>query len=314
MKRMLVLLTVLCLAFSVFTAETASAEEPAKPVVYFTDNISPEGLVAVYEALGWTPVGPTAVKLSTGEPPNSNYLRPELIADLVHLVDGTIVECNTAYGGFRSATAEHYQVAEDHGYTEIADFQILDEYGSMEIPVNGGTRLTGDLVGAHFADYGSFIVLSHFKGHAMAGFGGAIKNASIGLASALGKVRIHSGGTSDTHWHDELQLEFLEAMAEAAKGVCDYLGDQVVFINVMNRISIDCDCDGYPEEPDIHDIGILASTDPVALDQACLDLVWEADGNEKLLWRIDELHGLHTLDHAEEIGFGSRSYTLVDIG
>lgn len=148
----------------------------------------------------------------------------------------------------------------------------------------------------------------------MAGYGGAIKNASIGLASAMGKVRIHSGGTSDTHWHDELQLEFLESMAEAAKGVCDYLGDQVVFINVMNRISIDCDCDGYPEEPDIHDIGILASADPVALDQACLDLVWEADGNEKLLWRIDDRQGLHTLEHADEIGFGSRSYTLVDIG
>lgn len=320
MKKTLSLLIVLCLVFGAFAAgtafadEAAKSEDPEKPVVYFTDDISPEGLVAIYEALNWNPVGPVAVKLSTGEPPYSNYLRPELIADLVHLVDGTIVECNTAYAGYRSATAEHYQVAEDHGYTAIADFQILDEYGSVEIPVTGGTRLTGDLVGAHFPEYGSYIVLSHFKGHAMAGYGGAIKNASIGLASAMGKVRIHSGGTSDTHWHDELQLEFLESMAEAAKGVCDYLGDQVVFINVMNRISIDCDCDGYPEEPDIHDIGILASADPVALDQACLDLVWEADGNEKLLWRIDDRQGLHTLEHADEIGFGSRSYTLVDIG
>jgi uncharacterized Fe-S center protein len=269
--------------------------------------------VKIYEALNWKPVGPVAVKLSTGEPPASNYLRPELIVDLVKKVDGTIVECNTAYSGGRAATAEHYQVAEDHGFTSIADFQILDEFGSMEIPVTGGTRIQGDLVGAHFKDYGSYLVLSHFKGHAMAGYGGAIKNASIGLASAMGKVRIHSGGTSDTHWHDELQLEFLESMAEAAKSVCDKLGDQVVFINVMNRISIDCDCDGHPEEPDIHDIGILASTDPVALDQACLDLVWEADGNEKLLWRIDDRQGLHTLEHAEEIGFGSRSYTLVDI-
>ena len=292
----------------------AHAEEAEKPVVYFTDDISPEGLVAVYEALNWKPVGPVAVKLSTGEPPSSNYLRPELIADLVHLVDGTIVECNTAYAGYRAATAEHYEVAAEHGFTGIADFQILDEFGSLEIPVTGGTRLTGNLVGAHFPDYGSYIVLSHFKGHAMAGYGGAIKNASIGLASSMGKVRIHSGGTSDTHWHDELHLEFLECMAEAAKSVCDYLGDQVVFINVMNRISIDCDCDGYPEEPDIHDIGILASTDPVALDQACLDLVWKAEGNEKLLWRIDDRQGLHTLDHAEEIGFGSRSYTLVNIG
>ena len=204
MKKSLSLLIALCLVFGVFAGATAYADEAEKPVVYFTDDISPEGLVAVYEALNWKPTGPVAVKLSTGEPPYSNYLRPELIADLVHLVDGTIVECNTAYAGFRAATAEHYQVAEDHGYTEIADFQIMDEYGSMEIPVTGGTRLTGDLVGEHFKDYGSYIVLSHFKGHAMAGYGGAIKNASIGLASAMGKVRIHSGGTSDTHWHDEL--------------------------------------------------------------------------------------------------------------
>ncbi len=320
MKKTLSLLIVLCLVLGVFAAGTACADEPEKadeaekPVVYFTDDISPDGLVAIYEALNWKPVGPVAVKLSTGEPPNSNYLRPELIADLVHLTDGAIVECNTAYGGQRAATAEHYAVAEEHGYTDIANFQILDEYGSLEIPVQGGMRLTGNLVGAHFPEYGSYIVLSHFKGHAMAGYGGAIKNASIGLASAMGKVRIHSGGTSDTRWNDELHLEFLESMAETAKSVCDYLGDQVVFINVMNRISIDCDCDGYPEEPDIHDIGILASTDPVALDQACLDLVWEADGNEKLLWRIDDLQGLHTLEHAEEIGLGSRSYTLIDIG
>ena len=243
----------------------------------------------------------------------SNYLKPELIEDLVKAVDGTIVECNTAYAGQRAATAEHYMVAEDHGYTKIADFQVMDEYGSMEISVNGGERLTGNLVGDHFKDYGSYIVLSHFKGHQMAGYGGAIKNASIGLASARGKVRIHSGGTSDTHWHDELQTEFLECMAEAAKSVKDYLGDQVIFINVMNRISIDCDCNGYPEEPDIHDIGILASTDPAAVDQACLDLVWNADGNEKLLRRIDEQEGLHTLEHAEKIGLGSRHYRLVNL-
>ena len=314
MKRTLSMLLVLCLVFGVFAVGAAYADEQEKPVVYFTDDISPEGLVAVYEALNWKPVGPVAVKLSTGEPPASNYLRPELIADLVHLVDGTIVECNTAYGGNRAATAEHYQVAEDHGFTDIADFQILDEYGSMEIPVTGGTHITGDLVGAHFQDYGSYLILSHFKGHPMAGYGGAIKNASIGLASAMGKVRIHSGGTSDTHWHDELHTEFLESMAEAAKGVCDYLGDQVVFVNVMNRLSIDCDCTGHPEEPDIHDIGILASTDPVALDQACLDLVSKADGNEKFMWQLDDLQGLHTLEYAEGIGFGTRAYTLIDIG
>ena len=283
------------------------------PVVYYLSEISPQSLVKIYEAMEWSGKDPVAVKLSTGEPPMSNYLKPELIEDLVKAVDGTIVECNTAYGGQRAATAEHYQVAEDHGFTEIAEFQVLDEDGSMEIPVNGGDRLTGNLVGDHFKDYGSYIVLSHFKGHQMAGYGGAIKNASIGLASSRGKVRIHSGGTSDTHWHDELQMEFLECMAEAAKSVKDYLKDQVIFINVMNRISIDCDCNGYPEEPDIHDIGILASTDPAAVDQACLDLVWHADGNEKLLRRIEELAGLHTLEHAEKIGLGSRHYRLVNL-
>lgn len=307
----------LCLCVLCTCAVTAFAEETTaemdSPVVYFTSDISPEGLVAVYKALNWEPSGKVAVKLSTGEPPYSNYLRPELIQELVQELDATIVECNTAYAGFRAATAEHYQVAEDHGYTEIADFQILDEYGSIEIPVTGGDRLTGDLVGTHFPEYDSYVVLSHFKGHAMAGYGGAIKNISIGLASSMGKVRIHSGGTSDTHWHDELHTEFLECMAEAGKGVSDYLGDRIIYINVMNRISIDCDCDGYPEEPDIHDIGILASFDPVALDQACLDLVWEAEGNEKLLNRINELDGLHTLEHAAKIGLGSRTYKLLDI-
>ena len=315
MKQILALLLCLCV-LSTFAAAAFAEEAPAEaeaPVVYFTSDISPEGLVAVYKALNWEPSGKVAVKLSTGEPPESNYLRPELIQDLVQEVDGTIVECNTAYGGFRAATAEHYQVAEDHGFTDIADFQILDEYGSMEIPVTGGTHLTGDLVGTHFPDYESYVILSHFKGHPMAGYGGAIKNISIGLASSMGKVRIHSGGTSDTHWHDELHIEFLESMAEAGKAISDYLGDRIIYINVMNRLSIDCDCAGYPEEPDIHDIGILASFDPVALDQACIDLVWEAEGNETFLERVNELDGLHTLEYAAELGLGSRTYTLVDI-
>ena len=316
MKKLITLFLCLCFCFACIApayAEEAAAEAE-KPVVYFTDDISPEGLVAVYKALNWEPTGKVAVKLSTGEVPYSNYLRPELIADLVHEVDGTIVECNTAYAGYRAATAEHYQVAEDHGFTDIADFQIMDEYGSYEIPVTGGKHLQGDLVGAHFPEYESYVILSHFKGHGMAGYGGAIKNISIGLASSMGKVRIHSGGTSDTHWHDELHMEFLESMAEAGTAIADYLGDRIIYINVMNRISIDCDCDGFPEEPDIHDIGILASTDPVALDQACIDLVWVADGNESLLQRIEELNGLHTLEYAEEIGLGSRSYELVELG
>lgn len=283
--------------------------------VFMTADISPEGLMAVYNALERTPDGKVAVKLSTGEPPNSNYLRPELIADLVKAVDGTIVECNTAYGGSRAETAMHYQVAEDHGFTEIADFQILDENGSMSLPVEGGTRLTENFVGEHFADYDYYVVLSHFKGHAMAGYGGAIKNISIGLGSSEGKCWIHSGGTSMTNpWGGE-QDAFFESMAEAGKAVSDYLGngEKILYINVMNRLSVDCDCDGNPAEPDMHDIGILASTDPVALDQACIDLVYAAEDGGSLIKRIESRNGLHTLEHAEEIGLGSRTYELISI-
>lgn len=236
------------------------------PVVYMTRAVTPEGLMAVYQALQWEPQGRVAVKLSTGEPPASNYLRPELIAGLVQSLDGTIVECNTAYGGSRAETAMHYQVAEDHGFTAIADFQILDEEGSMTLPVQDGTRLSENYVGAAFEDYDSYLVLSHFKGHSMAGYGGAIKNISIGLGSSEGKAWIHSAGSSLTNPWGGDQDAFLESMAEAGKSVSDYLGDQIVYINVMNRLSVDCDCDGNPAEPDMHDIGILASTDPVALD------------------------------------------------
>ena len=252
------------------TADTATTQQPeaaqGTPVVYMTREITPEGLMAVYQALQWEPQGRVAVKLSTGEPPASNYLRPELIAGLVQSLDGTIVECNTAYGGSRAETAMHYQVAEDHGFTAIADFQILDEEGSMTLPVQGGTRLSENYVGAAFDDYDSYLVLSHFKGHSMAGYGGAIKNISIGLGSSEGKAWIHSAGSSRTNPWGGDQDAFLESMAEAGKSVSDYLGDQIVYINVMNRLSVDCDCDGNPAEPDMHDIGILASTDPVALD------------------------------------------------
>lgn len=283
--------------------------------VYYISDITPEAMVAVYEALGWAPTGRVAVKLSTGEPPNSNYLRPELIKDVVQKVDGAIVENNTAYGGSRAETAMHYQVAKDHGFNDIADVVILDENGSMSLPVNGGSVLTENLVGAHFADYDSYLVLSHFKGHAMAGFGGAIKNISIGLGSAEGKCLIHTGGKSHTSPWGGDQTAFTESMAEAGKSVSDYLGngERIVYINVMNRISIDCDCDGNPHEPDIHDIGILASADPVALDQACIDIVSQAQGNESLMQRIERQNGIHTLEHAEEIGLGSRTYALADI-
>ncbi len=318
-----------CFGESIAFAESAQgAEEVSEgaeesdasgtPVVYFTSDISAEGMLAVYEAMGWEPTGRTAVKLSTGEPPASNYLRPELIKDVVQTVDGTIVECNTAYGGSRSETAMHYQVAEDHGFTEIADFQILDEDGSMTLPVEGGSVLGENYVGAAFGDYDSYLILSHFKGHAMAGFGGAIKNISIGLGSSEGKCWIHSGGTSKSNaWGGE-QDAFLNAMAEAGKSVVDALGngERIAYINVMNRLSIDCDCDGNPSEPDMHDIGILASTDPVALDQACVDLVYEQKDEDgaSLVERIESRNGLLTLEHAEEIGLGSRIYELVDIG
>lgn len=271
--------------------------------------------MAVYEALAWEPTGKVAVKLSTGEPPASNYLDPELIKDLVQSVDGTIVECNTAYGGSRTETAMHRQVAEDHGFTAIADVDILDADGSMELPVEGGTRLDSNLVGSHFADYDSYIVLSHFKGHAMAGFGGAIKNISIGLGSKEGKCLIHTAGQShDNPWIGE-QTGFTESMAEAGKSVSDYLGngERIVYVSVLNNISIDCDCDGNPAEPDIHDIGIVASLDPVAIDQACIDLAFAAEGSEALQARVNDRDGLHTLEHAEEIGLGSRSYNLISI-
>ena len=283
------------------------------PVVYMTRAVTPEGLMAVYQALQWEPQGRVAVKLSTGEPPASNYLRPELIAGLVQSLDGTIVECNTAYGGSRAETAMHYQVAEDHGFTAIADFQILDEEGSMTLPMQGGTRLSENYVGAAFEDYDSYLVLSHFKGHSMAGYGGAIKNISIGLGSSEGKAWVHSAGSSRTNPWGGDQDAFLESMAEAGKSVSDYLGDQIVYINVMNRLSVDCDCDGNPAEPDMHDIGILASTDPVALDQACIDLVYSAEDGQSLVNRIESRNGLHTLEHAQQIGLGSRSYELVSI-
>lgn len=297
-----------------FSAVLDAAPVTDAPVVYMTSEITPEGLMAVYEALGREAQGEhVAVKISTGET-GSNYLRPELIGDFVQAVGGTIVECNTAYGGQRASTALHYQLAEDHGYTAIADVDIMDENGSMTLPVTGGTVLSENYVGANLQNYDFLVVLSHFKGHAMAGFGGAIKNLSIGCASSEGKAWIHSGGTGGSMWGGE-QDAFLEAMAEAAKSVVDYFGngERALYINVMNRLSVDCDCDGNPAEPDMHDIGILASLDPVALDQACIDLVYGAPDGGSLIQRIESRNGLHTLEHTETIGFGSRDYTLVNI-
>lgn len=295
------------------TDYNSTAQNDEKPVVYMTTDITPEGLIAVYKALGASPSGRIAIKLSTGESENSNHLRPELIGDLVRSFDNpTIVECNTAYGGNRASTARHKQLAKDHGYTELAPVDIMDENGSMTLPVIGGDNLTENYVGASFGNYDYFIVLSHFKGHAMAGFGGAIKNISIGIASSEGKAHIHSGGTGGSMWSAD-QDAFLESMAEAGKSVTDVLSGNILYINVMNRLSVDCDCDGNPAEPDMHDIGILASFDPVALDQACIDLVYSADDGASLIRRIESRNGLHTLEQAEKIGLGSRVYELKSI-
>lgn len=295
--------------------EALAHQTAGAPVVYFTNDLSSDGLLAAYLALEREAKGENvAVKISTGET-GSNYLRPELIGELVKRVNGTIVENNTAYGGQRASTARHYQLAKDHGYTDIAKVDILDENGSMTLPVSGGTRLTENYVGAKTADYDFLVVLSHFKGHAMGGFGGALKNLSIGCASAEGKAWIHSGGTSTRNLWGGEQDAFLEAMAEAAKSVVDYFGDgeRCLYINVMNRLSVDCDCNGRPAEPDMHDIGILASLDPVALDQACVDLVYASPDGASLIRRIESRNGSHTLEHAEVIGFGSRAYTLIGL-
>ena len=312
MKKLFVLLFIALIALP---AATLSAAAEDASVVYFTSDITAEGLVKIYEALNWTPTGKVAVKISTGEPPASNYLRPELIGDLVQLLDGTIVECNTAYGGSRSRSAMHKQVAADHGFTAIAPFDLLDEEGEVEWPVTGGVRLDRTIVGSHAENYSDWVILSHFKGHQMAGYGGAIKNVAIGMSSPSGKVYVHTAGTktSGSIWYSD-QDAWIEALPEMVSGVVDHVGaDHIIYINVMNRLSVDCDCNGYPAEPDIHDIGILASTDPVALDQACIDLVYQAEGNASLVRRIEQQHGIHALEHGEEIGLGSRTYELVSI-
>jgi len=293
-------------------AQLPHQDEAAPATVYFIGDISAQSLVRAYQALGVELPGKVGVKISTGEGPNSNYLRPELIGDLVKQLNATIVECNTGYAGSRASTAMHMQVAKDRGYTDIAEVDILDAEDSMELPVEGGLRLDVDYVGSHFANYDAYVVLSHFKGHSMAGFGGAIKNNSIGFGSSAGKCWIHSGGVTLTEidWDAEQDI-FLESMADAAKAVDAYMGDNIVYINVMNRLSVDCDCDPNPHEPDMHDVGILASTDPLAIDQASIDLVYAMPDSESLIRRIESRDGLHTLDAGEAIGLGSRTYNLV---
>ena len=298
------------------------AEEGA--AVYMTESISPEALIKIYEALGVKAEGRVAVKISTGEAGGHNYLKPELIGDFVKHVNGKLVECNTAYAGKRMNTADHLAVIADHGFNTIGGVDIMDADGEIKIPVRDTTYMRYNIVGKNLQNYDCMINLAHFKGHQMGGFGGVLKNASIGVASRNGKTYIHTNGQSEdyTHLWDFIQPEnqdkFLECMANAAAAVHDYFKGKVIYINVMNNMSIDCDCNGNPAAPELKDMGILASTDPVALDQACLDLVYqhqnaEGDDATSLKARIEKQHGIHTVEHAEKIGLGSRKYHIVKI-
>lgn len=303
--------------------------------VYVTREISPESLVKIYKALGVKADGRVAVKVSTGEGSNPNYLKPELIKNLMFEVDGTVVECNTAYGNApsdkrdeRNNSANHWLVAERHGFTDLFPVDIMDEYDEIRIPVKDQSHIKFDIVGGHMANYDFMIALNHFKGHPMGGYGGALKNLSIGCASANGKAYIHSAGKMQKLdmgklWTPEFignQDGFLESMAAAAQGVVNYFKKQkgIIYISVMNNMSIDCDCVNHPAPVKLEDYGILASTDPVALDQACVDIINQQKVTAKndptdLLKRIDKQHGTHTIEWAEKIGLGSRQYQLISI-
>ncbi len=292
-----------------------------KSKVYFTKDISPDGLVKIYNALGCDLGGPVAVKISTGEPGGHNFLQPCLIKKLVDKLNGTIVECCTAYRGKRFDAVNHYKAIEDHGFTAIAKCDIMDEESEIKIPVPHNGHLMGyNIVGSHINNYKSMLMLSHFKGHAMGGFGGALKNMSIGVASRNGKAWIHSVGRTedpDKAWQlTEDQDGFLESMAEACQSVIHHLGEEnMAYINVANRLSIDCDCDSNPHEPEMADIGIFASLDPVALDKCCYDAIMNSDdkGKKSLVERMLKLHAIHTVDYAEKLGIGTEQYEIVDI-
>lgn len=285
-----------------------------KPKVYFTRDLSPAGAIRAFDMLGIKLEGNVAVKLHSGEPGNQNFLRPAFMKDIVEHVNGTIVECNTAYDGGRNTTEAHKKTVLLHGWTEIADVDIMDAEGEMELPVHGGKHLDVNYVGKNLADYDSMLVLSHFKGHPMGGYGGALKNISIGIASSYGKAYIHGVKDVNAMWtadHDS----FLECMADAAKSVVEYMHGKMAYVNIMCNMSVDCDCCAVAADPKIKDIGILSSLDPVALDQACLDLVYASDdeGKADLIERIESRHGVHTIEAAAEIGIGSREYELTDM-
>ena len=290
-----------------------------KSIVYFTKEITPKSLVHIYEALGHPLSGKIGIKISTGEPGGHNYLKPELIGNLVQKLNGTIIECNTAYPGRRNTLAEHLKAIEEHGFTKIAPVDLMDSEGDFEIPVLNGRHLKVDIVGTHLKNYDAILNLAHFKGHAMGGFGGVLKNQSIGVASSAGKAYIHTAGKTrkPAELWDNLpkQNDFLESMAEAAKAVADYMKGNILYIDVMNNLSVDCDCDSNPEDPCMKDIGILASSDPVALDQACIDKIWNSSdrGRDHFIERVERQNGRYILPYAESLGLGSRTYELIDL-
>ena len=291
-----------------------------KSKVYFVKEINSENLIKIYEALGQNLKGNVGVKLSTGEAGGHYFLLFNLIKDLVHKVNGTIIECNTAYEGKRNTTKDHWETIKDHGFMEIAKVDIMDEEGDMPIPVQNGFHLKENYVGNHLKNYDSILVLSHFKGHAMGGFGGALKNISIGIGSSRGKAWIHTAGkTLDPVelWNNlPEQDDFLESMADASESVINYMGkENMVYINVANNLSVDCDCDSNPHAPEMGDIGIFASLDPVALDQACYDAVKNSpdEGKKALIERMDSRHGIHTVEAASKLGIGNREYEIINL-
>lgn len=293
-----------------------------KSKVYFTKKINSDSLIKIFNYLDITLKGKVGIKVSTGENGSKGYLKKELIAPFVKMLNGTIIECNTAYAGKRETTEEHLKIAEKHGFTEYADVDIMDSEGEIKIPVKNGKHLKYDIIGSHFENYDTIINLAHGKGHAMGGFGANLKNQSIGIASRSGKAYIHSCGQTtqlpDAWRVDYKQEDFIESMAEAAKAVSNYISDnnkQICYITVMNNISVDCDCDKNQGDPVINDIGIIASLDPVANDQAFIDMIWNTNeqGSELIKERIDSRCGRHILPYAESLGLGNTSYELINI-
>lgn len=287
--------------------------------VYFCPRITADNLVKVYQSLGREAKGRVAAKLSTGEAGNPNHLSTDVIKKLIHLTEATIVECNTAYEGRRCNAADHLQTAAEHGFTAIAEVDIMDANGEISLPVRNGKHLKENFIGKNWKDYDFTMVLSHFKGHPMAGFGGALKNVAIGMASSAGKAWIHTAGKSKdvpVDWENvPPQEDFLESMAEACESVFDKAGDNILFINVANNLSVDCDCVAEPESVKMEDIGILASLDPVALDRACVDMVYNSPdpGKSHLIERMKSRNAMHILDYAEKLGLGSQKYEIINV-